>query len=137
MPWMGRNLKTHYNTLKKRLNVARVNFNKFPFIKRTFSSWVDFILLNDLKWCTQIWVFWGNSNLMKNNIYQKYTKRTFSLSLSNIQSDNCAWYWWLQWPRPVWIRTAFLFGSVQITRSSAIKIQWYLLSLETQLNDSC
>ena len=48
-------------------NLIWVNFNSFPLIKRTFSSWVDFTWLNDSKWCAQTWDVCINSNFINNN----------------------------------------------------------------------
>ena len=39
-------------------------------IKRTFLSWVDFTLLNDLNQCIKPWVILVNSNLINNHYYQ-------------------------------------------------------------------
>ena len=46
-------------------NSTWVNFNLFAFLKWTLSPWLDFSRLSDLKKCTQIWVIWIYSNLIK------------------------------------------------------------------------
>ena len=75
---------------KNESNSNWVNCNSLLLIKYTFLSCVDFTRLNDFKWCTQIWIVWVNSNfILKNNNYQKYAKKSYSSSLSNIQSDLC------------------------------------------------
>ena len=48
--------------IKNEHNSTWVNFNSFPLIKRTFSSWIDFSRLNDLY---KTWVIWLNLNLVK------------------------------------------------------------------------
>ena len=62
---------------KNENNSTWVNVNSFFFIKRTFSSWVDFTRLIDSKWCTHTWVIWVNSTFIKNSNYKKYAKKKF------------------------------------------------------------
>ena len=54
--------------IKTESNSTWNNFNSFPLPKRTSSSPVDFSQLSDLKKCTQNWVIWVNSKLIKRAI---------------------------------------------------------------------
>ena len=56
---------------KNECKSTSIDFN----IKRTFSSWVDFTRLNDLKQCPKTWIIWMNSNLIKKTIIKSELRK--------------------------------------------------------------
>ena len=81
--------------IKNESNSTYVTFNSFLLIKNTFSSWVDFYRIIDLK---KVHSNLSLLNGLKPHKNQKRSKRSFSLSLWNMQSDLCVWHYCSQRP---------------------------------------